>query len=72
MLFPCDHCRCHRCEQIIDRGCTVGERHDVVIDAGTANVALDQTGVSSSSSIMMMVTGLLMYLGSGYWLSKPR
>jgi len=33
-------------EQIVDRSCTVGERHDVVVDAGAADVSLDQTGVS--------------------------
>ena len=33
-------------EQIVHRVCTVGERHDLVVDAGAADVALDQTGVA--------------------------
>ena len=31
-----------RAEQVVDRSCTVGERHDLVVDAGAADVALDQ------------------------------
>ena len=33
-------------EQVVHRICTVGERHDLVVDAGTADIALDQAGVS--------------------------
>src|ERR1700722_8451162 len=32
-------------EQIVHRFCTVDERHDLVIDAGAPDVALDQAGV---------------------------
>src|SRR5258708_4941171 len=32
-------------EQIVRRFCTVAERHDVVVDAGTADIPLDQAGV---------------------------
>jgi hypothetical protein len=51
-------------EQVSHRSCTVGERHDLVVDAGTADVPLDQAGMASSSSIMMILTGLLMNSGS--------
>src|SRR5437868_5044 len=32
-------------EQVIDGGCTVGERQYLVVDAGPADVPLDQAGV---------------------------
>ncbi len=32
-------------EQVIHRGCTVGERDDVVVDAGAADIPLNQAGV---------------------------
>jgi hypothetical protein len=38
--------RCRPAEQVIHRVCTVGERHDLVVDAGTADIALDQAGVA--------------------------
>ena len=33
-------------EQIIHGGCTVGERHDLIVDAGTPDIPLDQAGVA--------------------------
>ena len=33
-------------EQIVHRSCTVGERDDLVVDAGAADVALDQAGMA--------------------------
>src|SRR5262249_52641471 len=33
-------------EEIVDRGCTVGERLDLIVDTGSPDVALDQPGVS--------------------------
>src|SRR5262249_52140206 len=32
-------------EEIVDRGCTVGERHDLIVDTGSPDVPLDQAGV---------------------------
>ena len=33
-------------EQIVQRRCTVGERDDLVVDAGAADIPLDQAGVA--------------------------
>ena len=33
-------------EQIVQRCCTAGERDDLIVDAGTADVALDQAGMA--------------------------
>ena len=33
-------------EQVVQRVCTVGERHDLVVDAGAADIALDQAGMA--------------------------
>ena len=33
-------------EQIVQRGCTVGERLDLIVDTGSANIPLDQAGMA--------------------------
>ena len=33
-------------EQVVQRGCTVGERQNLIVDAGSADVPLDQAGVT--------------------------
>ena len=33
-------------EQVVQRFCTVGERHDLIVDTGTADIPLDQAGMA--------------------------
>src|SRR5258705_3633726 len=45
-LAPVTEARSILAEQIAQRGCTAGERDNLIVDTGSANVPLDQAGMA--------------------------